>query len=363
MARNCIASINLNAITNNYLYAKSLAPESRAIAVIKGNAYGHGAVKVASHLEPLADCFGVACIEEALELRSAGISRTPILLLEGAFEESELALVDHYELWMVVSNNLQIEWIQESSPINKYNIFVKIDTGMGRLGFKEDESPKIINGLENCDHINKITLMTHFSSADNHDSSFTEVQIDKFNNIVGNKQNDQSLANSAAIMAWNNSHSAYTRPGIMLYGLSPFQDKTAQDLGLKPAMALTSEIIALQVIKSGESVGYGSDFIAKQNMKIGVVACGYGDGYPRHAKKGTPVSVDGNLTCLVGRVSMDMLYVDLSSVPEAHIGSKVELWGESISVDSVAQFSGTVGYELVCAISASQRVPLRNINA
>ena len=154
MARNCVASINLNAITSNYLYAKSLAPESRAIAVIKGNAYGHGAVKVASHLEPLADCFGVACIEEALELRSAGISRTPILLLEGVFEESELALVDQHELWMVVSNNRQIEWIQESNPINKYNLFVKIDTGMGRLGFKEDESPKIINGLENCDHIN-----------------------------------------------------------------------------------------------------------------------------------------------------------------------------------------------------------------
>ena len=351
MARNCVASINLNAITNNYLYAKSLAPESRAIAVIKGNAYGHGAVKVASHLEPLADCFGVACIEEALELRSAGISRTPILLLEGVFEESELALVDQHELWMVVSNNLQIEWILESSPINKYNIFVKIDTGMGRLGFKEDESPKIINALENCEHINKITLMTHFSSADNHDSGFTEVQIDKFNNIVGNKENDQSLANSAAIMAWNNSHSAYTRPGIMLYGSSPFPfNEPLNDL--TPAMTLETSLISLKKFKAGDKIGYGGRYVCKQDTLIGVAAIGYADGYPRSAKDGTPVFINGGIARLAGRVSMDMITVDLAGIKNPKIGDRLELFGSNVSIDEVANYCDTISYEIFTQITS-----------
>lgn len=351
MARNCVASIDLNAISKNYLYAKSLAPQSSAIAVIKGNAYGHGAVKVASHLEPLADCFGVACIEEALELRSAGISRTPILLLEGIFEESELGLVDKHDLWMVVCNNLQIEWILKSNPINKYNIFVKIDTGMGRLGFKEDESPKIINDLENFDHIKKITLMTHFSSADNHESGLTEAQIIKFNNTVGNKQNEQSLANSAAIMALNNSHGEYTRPGIMLYGSSPFSfnGKLSE---LTPAMTLETSLISLKKFKEGDEIGYGGRYVCKQDTLIGVAAIGYADGYPRSAKDGTPVFINGGIARLAGRVSMDMITVDLTGIENPKIGDRLELFGSNVSVDEVANYCDTISYEIFTQITS-----------
>ncbi len=350
MARNCIASIDLNAITKNYLYAKSLAPESIAIAVIKGNAYGHGAVKVARHLEPLADCFAVACIEEALELRNAGISQTPILLLEGVFEDSELGLVDQHDLWMVVCNDLQIKWIVKSNPINKYNIFVKIDTGMGRLGFKEDESPKIINDLENFDHIKKITLMTHFSSADNHESSLTEAQIDKFNNIAGNKQNDQSLANSAGIMAWNNSHNEYTRPGIMLYGSSPFPFNEQLN-ELTPVMTLETSLISLKKFKVGDKIGYGGRYVCKQNTLIGVAAIGYADGYPRSAKDGTPVFINGGIARLAGRVSMDMITVDLTGIKNPKIGDRVELFGSNVSVDEVANYCDTISYEIFTQIT------------
>ena len=226
MARNCIASIDLNALKNNYLYAKSLSPQSNAIAIIKANAYGHGAVRVAQHLDGTADCYGVACSEEAVELRNSGISKTPILLLEGVFEESELNLVVEHNLWMVVCNSAQLEWVLNCQLSQKYNIFVKIDSGMGRLGFLEHESNEVINILENSPNVDKLTLMTHFSSADNTESSSTNTQIDKFNNIVDSRQNDHSLANSAALMAWSDAHSGYTRPGIMLYGSSPFRSKT-----------------------------------------------------------------------------------------------------------------------------------------
>ena len=353
------ATIDHKALLFNFNYIKKIASKSKVMSVLKANAYGHNLLDVAKTLMK-SDGFAILSIEEAILLRKNDFNQS-ILLLEGFFEKDEVKIASKLRINVVVHNQRQIDLIDQVKPDIPINIHLKINTGMNRLGFSPSEVDYLLESLSSNSYIADITLMTHFATADEKEG--IDKQFKVFTQIADNYIYPVSLANSAAIIKFPESRLDWIRPGIMLYGLSPFQDKTAQDLGLKPAMALTSEIIALQDIKSGESVGYGSDFIAKQNMKIGVVACGYGDGYPRHAKKGTPVSVDGNLTCLVGRVSMDMLYVDLSSVPEAHIGSKVELWGESISVDSVAQFSGTVGYELVCAISASQRVPLRNINA
>jgi alanine racemase len=224
-----------------------------------------------------------------------------------------------------------------------------------------DEINYLIESLNSNPYIDDIILMTHFSTADEKEG--IDKQLGIFNLISDNYNYPASVANSAAIIRYPESRLDWIRPGVMLYGLSPFQNITAKELELIPAMSLLSEIIAVQNIKAGNSVGYGLDFKANKDMRIGIVACGYADGYPRHAKNGTPVAIDGHLSSLVGRVSMDMLYVDLTKIPSANIGSKVELWGEQVFVDSVAQFSGTVGYELICAISASQRVPLRNINA
>jgi alanine racemase len=352
MARNCIASIDLNALKNNYLYAKSLSPpQSNAIAIIKANAYGHGAVRVAQHLEGTADCYGVACSEEAVELRNSGISKTPILLLEGVFEESELNLVVEHNLWMVVCNSAQLEWVLNCQLSQKYNIFVKIDSGMGRLGFLEHESNEVINILENSPNVDKLTLMTHFSSADNTESSSTNTQIDKFNNIVDSRQNDHSLANSAALMAWNDAHSGYTRPGIMLYGSSPFpfEDKFT---GLVPVMTLESTVISIKKFKAGASIGYGERYICKNDTLIGVVAIGYADGYPRSAKDGTPVFLNGGTARLAGRVSMDMITVDLKGIKDPKIGDRVELFGPNVSIDEVAQYSDTISYEIFSKITS-----------
>ena len=223
-----------------------------------------------------------------------------------------------------------------------------------------EEINYLLESLDSNPYIEDIILMTHFSTADEKEG--IEKQFRIFNSISDKYNYSASVANSAAIIRYPESRLDWVRPGIMLYGLSPFENKVAQDLNLIPAMSLISEIIAIQIIKAGDSVGYGCDFKAIKDMRIGIVACGYADGYPRHAKNGTPVAINGHLSSLVGRVSMDMLYVDLTKIPSANIGSKVELWGEIVSVDSVAEFSGTVGYELICAISASQRVPLGNIN-
>ena len=351
MARNCIASIDLNALKNNYLYAKSLSPQSYAIAIIKANAYGHGAVRVAQHLEGAADCYGVACSEEAVELRNSGISKTPILLLEGVFEESELNIVVEHNLWMVVCNSAQLEWVLNSQLSQKFNIFVKIDSGMGRLGFLEHESNEVINILENSSNVDKLILMTHFSSADNTESSSTNTQIDKFNNIVDSRQNDHSLANSAALMAWNDARSGYTRPGIMLYGSSPFpfEDKFTD---LVPVMTLESTVISIKKFKAGASIGYGERYICKNDTLIGVVAIGYADGYPRSAKDGTPVFLNGGKARLAGRVSMDMITVDLKGIKNPKIGDRVELFGPNVSIDEVAQYSDTISYEIFSKITS-----------
>ncbi|MBE28866.1 alanine racemase [bacterium] len=351
MARNCIASIDLNAIKKNYLYAKSLSPQSKAIAIIKANAYGHGAVEVARQLEDCADCYGVACTEEAIELRISGISNTPILLLEGIFEESELKLVDNYNLWMVVCNSSQLKWVLNCKLNNKFNVFVKIDSGMGRLGFKENEAIKAISSLKAANSIEKITLMTHFSSADNPDKASTKNQTDTFNRITKLNQSDKSLANSAALMSFADAHSEYTRPGIMLYGSSPFPfDNNFKNLST--VMTLESSLISVKKFKAGDAIGYGRRYICNEETLIGVVAIGYADGYPRSAKDGTPVYINGAIAKLAGKVSMDMITINLNGINNPKIGDRVELFGTNVSVDEVADYCDTISYEIFSKITS-----------
>jgi alanine racemase len=350
MARKCIASISLEAIKKNYLYAKSLAPQSQVIAVVKANAYGHGAVKVAHQLEGNADCFGVACSEEAQELRDSGITSTPILLMEGIFEESELALVSQLNLWIVVCNSLQVQWIINNQSNFKFNIFIKIDSGMGRLGFQEDEFLQVNQILEKSKNVQSITLMSHFSSADNINSNSTERQLSKFNALLGSNKNQASLANSAAIIARSDSHRDFIRPGIMLYGSSPFPySENFKDL--LPAMTLSSTVISIKHFKKGQTIGYGERFTCKKDTAIGVVAIGYADGYPRSAKDGAPVFINGCFAKLAGKVSMDMITIDLEGVKKPKIGDHVELFGNNVSVDELAKYSNTISYEIFSKIT------------
>jgi len=350
MARRCTASINLSAIKENYLYAKSLAPNSKAIAIIKADAYGHGAIKVANELNEVADAFGVACIEEAIELIDSGIDTTPILLLEGVFEESELTFVDKHNLIVTVCNSIQLQWLLDADLNAPVDVFVKYDSGMGRLGFQDDTFIQTINFLEESKNISEITLMTHFSSADDLGGTLTTKQISNFDNTLYAKKYPGSLANSAAILKWSESHREYVRPGIMLYGSSPFLEETPLK-NLTPVMTLTSLLISIKSFKAGQSIGYGCRYICKKNTLIGVVAIGYADGYPQSAIDGTPVFINDVKSKIAGRVSMDMITIDLTGVPNPQIGDLVELFGENISVDEVAKYCNTISYEIFTKIT------------
>ena len=350
MARKCTASINLSAIKENYLYAKSLAPSSKAIAIIKADAYGHGAIEVANELNEVADAYGVACIEEAIELINSGIDKTPILLLEGVFEKSELIDVEKHGLILTVCNSMQIQWLLDSDLNSPVDVFVKYDSGMGRLGFQDDSFIQATNLLEKSNNIGEITLMTHFSSADDLDSTLTTKQISNFDNTLNTEKYPCSLANSAAILKWSESHREYVRPGIMLYGSSPFSNKIPLNK-LTSVMTLSSILISIKSFKAGQSIGYGSRYICKQDMQIGVVAIGYADGYPRSAIDGTPVFIKGVKSKFAGRVSMDMITIDLTGVPNPQIGDRVELFGENVSVDEVAKYCSTISYEIFTKIT------------
>ena len=351
------ATINHQALLSNLNHIKKIANNSKIMSVLKANAYGHSLLDVARTLKA-SDGFAVLSINEAIQLRENNFKQT-ILLLEGFFDKEEVKIASELSINVTLHNHRQVELINQVKPIFPINIHLKINTGMNRLGFMPGEINYLLESLNSNPYIGDIILMTHFSTADEEEG--IEKQLGIFNLVADNYNYPASVANSAALIKYPESRLDWVRPGIMLYGLSPFGNKTAKDLDLIPVMSLISEIIATQNIKAGDSVGYGLDFKANKNMRIGIVACGYADGYPRHAQKGTPVAIDGHLSILTGRVSMDMLYVDITQIPNANIGSQVELWGGNISADSVAKFSGTVGYELICAVSASQRVPLRNI--
>lgn len=356
MARAARARIDLSALRHNYRHAKRLAPGCRAIAVLKADAYGHGAVAAARALAAEAEAFAVACIEEALTLREAGIDR-PILLLEGWFESAELALIDRHRLMSVVHHEAQLQQLLAARLARPLSIWLKLDSGMHRLGFQPERFAAVHAALRQCPQVADIVLMSHFARADELDCTATHDQLARFERTAGAIAAPRSLANSAAVLAWPQAHGDWLRPGFMLYGLSPLNHTHPNAAPLRPVMTLESTLIAVHELPAGEPVGYGGRFVTDRPTRVGVVAMGYGDGYPRHARDGTPVAVNGRRTRLIGRVSMDMLTVDLTGL-DAAPGDAVELWGTTVSANEVARMSDTIAYELLTGIT--RRVPRRH---
>ncbi|MFD2190655.1 alanine racemase [Pistricoccus aurantiacus] len=362
MTRPLLAEIDLAALRHNYRLAQARAPVSQAMAVLKANAYGHGAVACAQALEDLAPAFAVACLEEAMELREAGIT-TPILLLEGIFDASELEYVDTLGLWMTVHSQWQVDALFAYRPTTPIPVWLKVDSGMHRLGFPPREAEGLWHKLQaDRGRVSELYLMSHFATADALDSQQFRQQLTLLQGLAKRLDAPTCLANSPATLAWPETHGDWNRPGIMLYGSDPLEGANDASRRLRPVMTLRSRIIALQDVAAGEPVGYGGRWRASQRSRIAVVACGYGDGYDRHARDGTPVLVDGQRASLAGRVSMDMLTVDVSDVPGAAIGSEVVLWGrtaggEVLSVDEVARHCETISYTLLTGMLP--RVPRR----
>jgi alanine racemase len=356
MSRPIQALIDLSALEHNLSVVRRYAPRSRVMAVIKADAYGHGLLRAAEALKR-AEGFAMLEIDAAVRLREAGY-RQAILLLEGFFAMEELAWIEKYHLSTVVHHHEQLAMLSAYRPRGgRLDVFLKLNTGMNRLGFTLEQFSAALETLKANPAIGQITLMTHFSRADESDGNESiAAQLQRFNAVAKGRNLPCSLANSAAILRYPETHADWVRPGIMLYGASPLPDKTADELDLHPAMTISSRIIAVQALKSGDGVGYGHMFRADRPMRAGIVAGGYADGYPRHAPAGTPVLVNGRRTRLIGRVSMDMLHVDLSGIEDADVGSPVTLWGKGLPVDEVAQSAGTVSYELLCALAP--RMPI-----
>lgn len=360
MSRPAKAIIDLAALRHNYQLAQRLAPSAQTLGVVKANAYGHGAVAIAKALEPLAPALAVACIEEALELRQAGITK-PIVLLEGPFEPQEIALAGQHNLWLILSNTDQVNWVTHAQLDNPITVWLKADSGMHRLGMNKTQLRQAYQQLKSVTHINNdIVLVTHFAVADELESDFTDQQIQRFADMAEGLNAPVSLSNSAGILGWKKSHGHYNRPGIMLYGASPFAQPQVNADQLQAVMSLTSQVIAVRNIDSGETVGYGRSWIAKRPSIIATVAIGYGDGYPRHAPNGTPVFINGQRAPIVGRVSMDMITVDVSELNVVNLGDSVELWGNNLSLNEIATWAGTISYELITRMP--MRVPRQAIN-
>src|SRR5260221_2196048 len=344
--------IDSAALRHNLDAARRRAPRSRICAVVKANAYGHGIARAA---RALAAAEGLALIEleAALELRRSGERRT-IMLLQGFSAPEELEPIAAHALTTVVHDAEQLAMLEKARPPKRIAVVAKLNTGMNRLGFPAEDFRGVLERLRACPNVGDIALMTHFADADG--ARGVRWQLERFEAASAGVDLPKSLANSAALLRYPEAHKDWVRPGIMLYGCSPFPDESAAALGLKPAMTLTSELIAVKELRPGDCVGYGCTFAASEPMRVGIVACGYADGYPRHAPTGTPILVCGRRTRTLGRLAMGMLVADLTGIPEAAVGSPVTLWGEGLPADEVAASAGTLSYELLCAIS--QRVPL-----
>jgi alanine racemase len=349
------AQIDLSALKHNLGVARGYAPQARTIAVIKANGYGHGLLRVAHALET-AEGYAVLNVGEAVALREAGFNQT-ILLLEGFFSADELPVLAEYRLASVIHCPEQIEMLEMAGLPVKIEVFFKLNSGMNRLGFRPAAFGAALQRLQAARAVGKITLMTHFACAD--EAQGISTQLACFDSLATGLDAPRCLANSAAILRYPEAHGDWVRPGIMLYGASPFADASAVSLDLKPVMNLTSAIIGLQELPAGEAVGYGATYRAEHATRVGIVACGYADGYPRHAPTGTPVLVNGVRSRILGRVSMDMLCVDLAGISGAGIGSPVTLWGKGLPVEEVAAVAGTISYELLSALAA--RVPVVEI--
>lgn len=347
-------SFDLAALRHNLKTLRQVAPGSRVMAAIKANGYGHGLERVARTLSDV-DGLGVACLEEAVMLREAGIS-TPITLLEGFFHADELPLICQHNLELVIHHVHQIEVLAQQTLSAPLRVWLKVDSGMHRLGISAGEVGVQWQRLAQIASVELIGLMTHLANADDLSDAATERQLALFSEACNDLPGKRTIANSAGILGWPASHADWNRPGITLYGVSPFINGRAEQHGLRPVMTLRSELIAVNQLKQGDAVGYGGSWCCPEDMAVGIVAVGYGDGYPRHAVPGTPVLLNGKRVPLVGRVSMDMIAVDLRDQPEAQIGDQVVLWGEGLPVEEVAEYAATIPYELLCGVTGRVRI-------
>jgi len=361
MSRPAWAEIDLEALRHNLQIVRRAAPSSQIASVIKANAYGHGIIRVAKALRDT-DAFGVASIDEAMQLREAGIENR-ILLLEGMFDAEELALVKKFNFDLVVHNLSQVEQLKNADHL--LSVWIKLETGMNRLGLSPDDFSRAVKMLNANKNIKKpLILMTHLANADDTSDQFTSRQIEDFFLAVKDITEfefETSIANSAGVLVWPESHTDsahlnWVRPGIMLYGISPVINSKANDFDLKPVMTVKSRLIDIRNCEKGARVGYGGTWVSDKDRKIGVVAFGYGDGYPRHAGNSTPVLVNQKRAAIVGRVSMDLMTVDLSGHQNVQIGDVVELWGKNLPVEEIAHAASTIAYELVCGITKRVKI-------
>ncbi len=349
MTRPARVVINLGALRHNLARVRELAPNSRIMAIVKADAYGHGITRVAKALSS-AGAFGVACLEEAGQLRAAGITQ-PVVLLEGPYAASELTEIVQLDLEVVIHDMSQLEMLESVNLNSPVPVWLKIDSGMHRLGFLPEFFPEVWQRLRDCRSVaDDIKLMTHLASANERDNPMTAAQLECFRDLCCDIEAEQSVANSAGILAFPETHADWVRPGLMLYGVSPLIDSHGDAEGLQPVMTLESQLIAVKKLSANEPVGYGATWHCPEDMPVGVVAAGYGDGYPRHAPSGTPVLVNGERVSLIGRASMDMLIVDLRKQPHAKVGDPVVLWGNGLPVEEIANHAGTIPYELLCGV-------------
>ncbi len=353
MSRLIRAVIDTQALRHNLNVIRARAGRAKVIAVVKANAYGHGLVSAALAIQD-AGAFAVARLEEGMSLRAAGIG-SRIVLLEGVFSRSQLEDAAHDDLDLVVHDARQIELLEQSGGAGRFAIWVKIDTGMNRLGFAPREFAAALGRIRHLSP-RELRLMTHLACADERDGCVTEAQLVRFREATQGFTYETSIVNSAGLLSEVARESHWVRPGIALYGASPFGDAPASDFGLKPVMTLTSTVLTVRRVGRGERVGYGGAWTAERESQIAILAAGYGDGVPRSFAPGTPVLIRGQRVPLVGRVSMDMIAVDVTGLAGVEVGTAAVLWGEGLPVEEVARHAGTIAYELLCSVS--QRVPL-----
>lgn len=347
MSRPTRARVSLENLRHNAGIAAGLAPDSRLMAVVKADGYGHGAPAIAGALVDRASAFAVASLEEAQRLRDHGITH-PLLLLEGVFEASEVVDAAAIGAWIMITCEEQLQWLCEARLDTAITCWLKVDTGMHRLGVTPERAPAFLQALRDSPNSDADTVLcTHFSRADELERTETREQLARFIATCPGLPCARSAANSPAVLAWPETHLEWIRPGYMLYGDSPFARPLPQADALKPVMTFVSRVIGVREVAAGNAVGYGATWCAARASRIATIAAGYGDGYPRTAQNGTPVLVNGRRAPLAGRVSMDMLTVDVTDLPAVRVGDPVTLWGEGLPVGEVARHAGTIGYELV----------------
>jgi alanine racemase len=348
------AIIDTSALRSNLRQIKARAPGSRVMAVVKANAYGHGLVPTALAL-PQADAFAVARLEEGIALREAGIRQT-VILLEGVFSAEQLAEAAEHRFEIVVHDPLQVALLEQHKGAHRFIVWLKIDTGMNRLGFRAEEFPAVLRRVRAlATSAAEIRVMTHLARADERECTMTRAQIERFDALTARLGLARSIGNSAGILGWDGGCGDWVRPGLALYGISPFAAESSADFGLIPAMTLASTVITVRRVPRGESVGYGGIWSAERDSRVAILAGGYGDGLPRSLATGTPVLVNGRRAPLVGRISMDMIAADVTDLPEVEVGTRCVLWGRGLEVTEIAAHAGTISYELLCGVRA--RVP------